>query len=514
MAAFWEQQTDRRTVLRGLGSAGVGLGMAAWASPALAGAATKPKRGGTLQVGHDTELVTMDPCFSSAFIEREVYYNLYESLLQIDPALNIVPGLATSWKATDPQTYVLSLRKGVKFQDGTTFDATAAKWNLDRYVQTSGSYRASELASVSSVDVQDANTIVIHLKAPDSTLLSQLVDRAGMMLSPTAVQKLGSGFQRNATGVGSGPFQFKEWVLNDHLTITRNDHYHDSGLPYLDTITYHPITDLNALLNQFRSGSLDLVRTLNGKDVATVKTDSNLFYRAIPGLGFDSFQFNCAGLFSDVKKRQAVALAVDRSALVRTIYFDVGPVGYGPIPPRSWAFAPGEKTYAASDKKKAKQLGGGLEFTLKTSSGTTAQAEAQLLQAELEQAGITMHIQLEQSSEVNADEVAHQFDAALVSWSGRLDPDGNTYGWFDTQGPFNWGQYHNAEVNSLLEQGRQQSARSKRKPIYDKLQSIVVTEAPLLFYHFWPAQEIHSAQVKGFTLYPDGMNRLGKVWKS
>ncbi len=513
MTGIWQERLDRRAMLKGL--AGTTLGLAAAAGAGMsAEAAAVPKRGGTLAVGNDLELLTLDPIASTYLIEREIYYNVYESLLSMDPKANIIPGLATSWKASDPQTYVFTLRNDVTFQDGTTFDAGVAKWNLDRYIQTPGSYRAVELASVASTEARSANTLVLHLKKPDSSLLSQLVDRAGMMLSPDAVQKGGAGFKRNPVGAGSGPFQFKEWIIGDHLTITRNPHYRNAHLPYLDTVIYHPITDLNASLDQLRSGSLDLVRTIAGKDVATVKSDANLVYRQTPSFGYDSIQLNCGGAFSDPKKRQAVAMAINRAQLERTVFFNVGPIGYGPIPPKSWAFLPSEQIYGKTDLKAARGAAGSFSFTLKNTNGTTAVQEAQLLQAQLQQAGITMNIQTLDSGTLTQQTQQHDFDAAFFGWSGRLDPDGNTYSELHTGGSFNWGLYSDPQVDSLLEQARVETSHAKRKSLYDQMQKTVVTAAPYIYLHFAAALEVHSKALKGFTLYPDGMNRFASVWKS
>lgn len=513
MPGFSDRTLSRRAMLGGLAAAGAGLVVACGGGGGSASAGG-PKRGGTLNVAQEVELTTLDPAFSPAFVEREVYYNIYESLLNITPALKIVPGLATSWDVSDPTAYVFRLRQGVKFQDGTAFDAAAVKWNLDRYLTVPGSYRRSELASVSSVEVRDAATVVLHLAHPDASLLSQLVDRAGMILSPTAVQKAGDGFKRDATGAGTGPFQFAEWVIGDHLTIKRHPGYWKKGLPYLDSVVYHPITDPNSSLNQLRSGSVDMVRSIAGKDVATVKSDANLVYRQIAGLGFDGMLLNSKGVFSDVKRRQAVATAIDRPQLVRSVYFDVGPPSYGPLPPPSWAYDASEKIYAKGDPKAAKQLATGFDFVLKASKDPVLVQEAQLVQAQLAKAGITAHLQIEDAAEMTSEEQAHHFDASLLAWSGRLDPDGNTYGWFHTTGPFNWGQYSNPQVDSLLDRGRTTEAQSQRKTIYRKVQDVVVKEAPLVFLHFWPSQEIHSTSVKGFELFPDGMNRLAAVWKS
>src|SRR6266700_5529992 len=229
-----------------------------------------PKTGGTLKVAQETEINTLDPGASGLLVEREIYYNLYDSLLGIDAKLAFVPELATDWKYTDPQTVVLTLRQGVKFQDGTDFDATAVKVNLDRYLTASDSARKSDLASVQSVEARDAGTAVLHLKRPDGTLLAQLVDRAGMMLSPAAVRQAGAKLGVNPVGAGSGPFQFVEWKRDDHLTLKRNPSYWRKDkagrqLPYLDELVYRPMNDLNALLAALKTSDVDMARTVAGK---------------------------------------------------------------------------------------------------------------------------------------------------------------------------------------------------------------------------------------------------------
>src|SRR5438105_10186927 len=140
---------------------------------ASSGAAGAAKTGGTLKVAQETEINTLDPGSSGLLVEREIYYNLYDSLLAIDSQLNFVPALATDWKYTDDRTLTLTLRSGVKFHDGTDFNAEAVKFNIDRYLSASDSARKSDLASVQSVEATDPTTAVLHLKRPDATLLAQ-----------------------------------------------------------------------------------------------------------------------------------------------------------------------------------------------------------------------------------------------------------------------------------------------------------------------------------------------------
>lgn len=473
-----------------------------------------PKTGGTLTVALESELRTLDPMLSTQLVEREVFYQMYEGLLSIDPKLNLKPGLATKWTWTDSKTLTLNLRQGVKFQDGTDFNADAVKFNLDRDVQTKTSFRRSELASVDTVEVKDPSTVVIHLKNPDSTLLAQLVDRSGMMVSPKAVAAQGADFTRNPINAGTGPFQFVEWKLNDHLTLKKNPNYWQKGLPYLDGVTFRAITNTDSSLASLRTGDLDLVRVISGKDTASVKSDSALTYKEMPGLNFQGFELNeTAAPFNDPKKRQAVLTALDRPQYIKNVLFGVGTESFGPLPPSSWAFDPTEKLYATADAAKAKSLATGFSFNLKVTNNPDSIQGGQLIKAQMDKAGITVTLQIEDFGTLLNETEAQKFDAAFVGWSGRIDPDGNMYNWFHSGGVNNDGKYSNPTVDKALEDARVQTDQAKRKADYAQAQKQLQDDAVYAFIYHLPAQQISTNKVKGFTLYPDGMFRFLSTWK-
>jgi peptide/nickel transport system substrate-binding protein len=473
-----------------------------------------PKSGGTATIALESELRTLDPLDSSLLVEREVFYNLYDSLFTIDPSLKIMPGLVKSWDTTDPMNYKFTLQSGVKYQDGTAFNAQSVKDNIQRYQTTSASRRKSDLASVGSVEVVDDTHVVFHLKQPDATLLATLVDRAGMMLSMAAVKAGGQNFSLAPTGAGSGPFAFVEWKRNDHLTLKKNPSYWKSGLPYLDGVTYRAIPDVNAILAALRTGDIDIARIIAPKDVASVKSDSSFIYRDTPAIGFNGFELNTgAPPFNDPAKRQAVALAIDRYEVLKNINFNIGVVGYGPIPPSSWAFDSTEKIYDHADAAKAKAAATGFSFTFKTTSDPINQQQAALLQSELAAAGITMNIQTEEFATYVQECVNHKFEACNVNWSGRIDPDGNTYAWWHTKGDFNDSLYSNAQVDAWLEDARVNTDQSKRKQDYVNAQKQIVADAPYVFTGFGVSAQISDIKIHGFTLYPDLMIRMAEVWK-
>jgi peptide/nickel transport system substrate-binding protein len=328
------------------------------------------------------------------------------------------------------------------------------------------------------------------------------------------VQKGGQDFSLAPTGAGSGPFQFVEWKRNDHLTLKKNSTYWKPGLPHLDGLTYRAISDVNAIVSALRTGDIDIARTIAAKDVAGIKSDSGFIYKDVPALGFNGFELNTsAPPFNDPAKRKAVALAVDRYQILKSINFNIGVVGYGPIPPSSWAFDSSEKIYDKADPAAAKAAATGFSFTYKTTSDPVNQQLATLLQSQLAAAGITLQIQTEEFATYQQECQQHKFQACGVSWSGRIDPDGNMYAWWHTGGDFNDSVYSNSQVDGWLEDARVNTSQSQRKTDYDNAQKQIVADAPYVFTTFGVSAQISNTKIHSFTLYPDLMIRMAEVWK-
>src|SRR6202008_1336756 len=232
------------------------------------------------------------------------------------------------------------LRRGVKFHDGTDFNAEVVKFNFNRMKTEAKSVRKGEVASIDTVDVVDPYTIRINLRRPDAALLATLTDRASMMVSPKVVQERGSELERNAKGAGTGPFEFVEWVKDDHLLIKRNDGYWNTqGGPYLDRVRYRPIPDDTVKLQSLQAGEIDVMDYVQPRDVAAVKADKNVVVLDVPSLADFAYQLNHARPPFNVKAlRQAVAYALDLEQIVKGVWLNVGVPANGPIPPTSWAY--------------------------------------------------------------------------------------------------------------------------------------------------------------------------------
>ncbi len=482
-------------------------------------------KGGNLKVGLAADLSTLDPLTSSSFYDRQVMLNLYDTLVRVDAHNNVQPDLATSWQYPSPTQLVFTLRTDVTFQDGTPFNADAVVFNINRILNTPSSPRLSEISAVQDVVAVDSSHVRFDLKAAFAPLLLTLTDRAGMMLSPKAVQSLGSNLATTPTNAGSGPFMFKEWVKGDHLTIVRNPHYwqKDSDgqqLPYLSSVTYRPITNGTVEFTNLQTGNIDVADGVDPNLVAQAKADPNLVYKQEASLSFAGFMLNTkAPPFDNVNVRQAVAWGINREEILNTVLKGVGVLAQGPLSPGSWAydsnFAP--FSYDVNKAKAALQQAGvsNVSFTLLIASGSPLNTqEAQFIQSELQPVGITVNIKPEVFATLLDDTAAHNFQAALVGWSGRPDPDGNTYAWFHTGGGFNDMQYSNPQVDALLDDARTNNDQSKRAQDYIQAQQQIVNDASYIFINHGVAVQATSKKVQNFLLLPTGIMEFASVYVS
>ena len=510
----------------GVASPAAGSASTAAAQPsASAVAGEKPVRGGTLTVSLDSNLKNLDPLLSSLVVDRQVMYMLYDSLVTIGPDLKIAPGLADSWDTSDPKALVFKLHPNVKFHDGTACDATAVKWNIDRILNSASSPRQPEISSVASCDVVDPLTVKLNLKSPAAQLLASLVDRAGMIVSPTAAQKAGDGFTTKPQNGGTGPFSFVEWLQDDHITVQKNPNYWRNGadgqpLPYLDKITYRVIIDENQRLNNLKTGDIDVCYRPPAKDNASIKKDSSFVYHDTPSLDFAGVLLNTTKEpFNNPLLRQAAANAVDRNQILQTILYGVGAVSNGPVAPPMPAHDPNFTAFTF-DVNKAKQLlqqagmPNGFSFTLDITAGSPAtESEAELIKSQLAQAGITANIESKEFTKLIDDAGSGNFQASLQGWSGRIDPDGNMYNQFHTGAALNYGKYSSQQVDTMLEQARQTYDQSQRNTLYRQANQIIAQDVAEIFISHGLAIELHSPKVRGYVNIADTIMRFAGVWK-
>jgi len=487
---------------------------------------TPSKYNGKISVGLDSDVVTLDPLKSSAFVDRQVMLNIYDTLVRLDEHNSIVPDLASSWSYTSPTQLVFTLRTDVKFQDGTPFNADAVVFNINRILTTTSSPRYSEMSSVQSVEAIDSSHVRFNLKHSFSPLLATLTDRSGMMLSPAVVQKLGATVGNGPTNAGTGPFMFSDWVKGSHLTVVKNPHYwmkdaQGGSLPYLQSIRYVPITNESVMYSNLQTGTINVAEVLGPNDVASAKSNPSLIYKQAPALSFFGIMLNTkAAPFDNVHIRRAIEWGVNRQEIVHTVLKDIGIVAQGPLSPASWAYSSSiaPYTYNISNAKSELAQGGkagGISFTLLIASGSPVIAqEAQFIQSELQPAGITVNIKQETFATLlsDTDPSTHNFQAAVLGWSGRPDPDGNMYAWFHTGGGFNSILYSNPQVDSLLEMARTSSDRTQRASDYQQAEQLILQDASYVFINHGVNIQATTNNIKNFTLLPTGIIEFTNVY--
>lgn len=475
--------------------------------------------GGVLNVALNSDLTTMDPHRSTAAVDRQVYQLIYDKLVDIDESLNIVPELATEWTISDDGTeYTFMLAEGVTFHDGEPFNAEAAKYNFDRMLDPdTASPRRSEIAQITEVIAEDDYTLRLVLSQPFSPLLATLSDRAGMMVSPKAIEELGDDLARQP--VGTGAFQFVEWMTSDHLTVERFDGWWQEGLPHLDQVIYRPIVDANVRLTALRTGDVDIIDQISARDVESVRNDASLEMSEIASLGFTYISLNHqVPPFDNLAIRQAVAWTIDRDAINRVIFFGTGAPAQTPIPTSSWAYDESVQVYQqdydmARQKLEEGGMPDGFEFIMKVSNSPDAIQLAEAYQAQMEEAGIIANLELLEFGTLLDHLNSSNYEAVSLGWSGRPDPDGNIYGYFHSEGGLNRQGYANAEVDELLEQTRAESEPSVRRELYTRAMTIVAEEVGMIFIRFPAEIKVWRPVVQGFTHIPDGMMRLDAVTK-
>ncbi|MCL6454331.1 MAG: peptide ABC transporter substrate-binding protein [Alicyclobacillus sp.] len=486
-------------------------------------AATNMAASGATAVSNRTELdigltaypITMDPLTSSAWFDRQVMYNIYDTLFQLGPQNQIEPDLVQSYTVSpDGKTYTLNLHTGITFQDGTPFNAAAVKFNLERYMGPTSTSR-SALTSIASIDTPDDHTVVIHLKQPFSPLLSILTDRAGMMVSPTAVRKEGKNFGLDP--VGTGPFEYKSSLQGDHITLVKNPHYWQPNEPKLDMLVFKAFTDPNVELQNLESGAVQIIDSVPPQQVQSLEQNQNFRVISQPSWAWAGYGLNTqSGPFKNLYLREAVNEAIDRSALVRVVLDGQGVPGFSALSPASPGYDKQADTAPAPNPAEIKGLlakGGepnGFSFTLKTLASD--QLTAQTVQSMLAQYGIQMKIDTLDAAALGAAQDNHNFDAILEGWSGRLDPDQNMSQYFYTNGPLNWVGYSNPEVDQLLTQARAQQSMADRQKTYAEITAILQHDAPAVFLYHKNNILAMAADVQGFPYRSDGMVRAATVY--
>ena len=480
-----------------------------------------PRPGGTLTVAMQNDAKSLDPTFQINFSERQPLYLIYNTLVGLAPDFTVIPELAKSWEtSSDGTTLTLTLRAGVKFHDGTDFNAGVAKWNLERRLDeaVSSPSRAQLEAAIASIDAPDDATLVLNLKTPSPSLLGMLAQREGFMISPTAAEKFGADLGQNP--VGTGPFVFRSWTQGQRIVLEKNLDYWEPGKPYLDAITFMLISNAAVSVPRLLTREVDFVSGLSPLDIRPLEQAASVKLAPGPGSRWLALQMRVdRPPFDNLKLRQAMAHAIDRQRMIDIIANGQATVAEGFTPPGLWWFDPELKSYEY-DPDKARALIAELGSLAKTplplsvQPVPTYQQVAQLAQEQFAAVGLNVNIEPVSVSDWYPQLIQGAISFLPIRWTQRPDPDGLFTYLFETGSGHNTSRYSNPDVDRLLAEARKLTDNAERIPLYKEAQALMTHDLPYIPLYFSIEFGAMQENVQGFTWVADEIPRFREVWKS
>lgn len=494
---------------------GGGGGSAAQGGDTTAPATNGPK---VLNIGLKADPPSMDPNISTSLYDRQVYASLYDKLFDLDPEGKIVPMLVDTYEISpDGKTYTFKLKQGIKFHDGTDFNAEAVKFNFDRNINGELSKRKGELKFVESVSVVDEYTVQIQLSQPFAPFLSVLTDRSGMMVSPAAVEKYGDDYVNNP--VGTGPFVFVKQVKGDSVTLKKNENYWN-GEVKLDEVNYKVFTNGSAKVQNLRSGMLDIIDETPVKEIPALKADANFEMIIESGLGYQGLHLNNSRPpFDNKYLRAAVDRAIDREALVKVLFDGYAAPARTAFPKGNLAYNEELNTPVKPNPDEIKELlakGGkpnGFEFKLMITTSPENEQLGAVIQNMLKPYNINVVLEKVEYGQLLEAGSKGEFDAMQLGWSGRPDPDLNFHDFVITGNLNNYGRISIPQLDEIVLQARAEQDPEKRKALYAEATKIMQEEAAYAYLYHQYVLIGYNKKVTGMQFYPDGLIRTAALDK-
>jgi len=441
---------------------------------------------------------------------------IYDALVHKDDHFNLQPWLATSWERPDPLTWVFHLRSGVRFHDGKPFTADDVAWTIrSMYDGTLITAKGGAFANVDSVTVRDPLTVMVHTKQADDSLLFNMSD--GLF----GVVEKGAGRDAGLHPVGTGPFKFVDQVQDKEVVVERNPDYWN-GAPQISRVRFEVVPDNITVALEMKKGSADaesnvitpdMVHALQG--LPHLKTESGA------GARVDYATFNVRDpALRDPRVRQAIACAIDKDALIASLWRGQASKADTLLPPGHWARASdAELPQYPHDVARAIRLldeaglkpdknGIRLRFTLKTSTDETTRLEAQAIQQQVRAAGIELALRPAEFGTFYSDITKGAFQMYMLRWIGsNEDPDIFRYTFATKNVPphgANRGHYSNAHVDALLQAANAETNQDVRRREYVEVQQILATELPGIPLWYPNNEVVHSTRLTNVKIDAGG----------
>ena len=511
----------------------------------------KTSKGEVFVFGRGGDSAGLDPAYETDGNSFMICDNIYDQLvLYADETTDIVPGLATSWTvAPDGLAYTFKLRKGVKFHDGTDFDADAVVFSIGRMMKTKtvkffkktwefpkGNPPAEYWLSmemdgmIGSIEATDNETVVFKLKRKEAPFIANMGMDFAAIVSPTAVKKFGIEFKSHP--VGTGPFSFVQWVKGDKIVIKANPNYW-GGAPKINKAIFRSIPDNSVRFLELKAGNIDVCQFPNAADISLAEKDENLKLVKQAGMNVGYLGFNhTKALWQDKKVRKIIAAAINKEAIVANIYHGLGQVAKNPLPPTMWGYNKSipETTYNPELAKKliketnflAKLKAAGQDkitiwsMPVARPYNPEGMKVGELMQANLAAVGIKSElVTFEWGTYLKKQrEQDKTMDLFQLGWTGdNGDPDNFLAVLFDGMADPNIRtQWKNETYHNYMLQGKVTSSKAARTKIYEDALQLIYDETSVIpVAHslvVWPMRK----RVMNFKLHPTGSVRLHNVY--
>ncbi|HEY3842865.1 MAG TPA: ABC transporter substrate-binding protein [Acidimicrobiales bacterium] len=496
---------DRRSFLAGgvalgagvalLGADAEGAGASLTNGPGRNGISkAKPKRGGSVVFGMDTEEGGFDPT-SARWDEGGFLYGrtVFDPIAIVTAAGKVEPYLAQSITSNaDYTSFVITLRPNIVFHDGTPLNAAALLLNLQK--QAASILTGPAFQNIASSQISGPLSVTVNMKTPWQPFPYYLAQaQTGYVAAPSMLNS------KNGTTnpVGTGPFVFGEWVPNSHFTATANPHYWRKGLPYLSSITFKAILNSNSRVSALESGTIDIMHTNTPRTFGSFRGNKKWAYVDNSGSILGQPDVNCVMLntdaapFNNKKLRTALAKASNSAQYAKIIDLNINQ-------PMSGLFLPGSPYYTKTsypkyDPKGAKNLvaqiqretGQPVSFALTATNDPDVERAAQFLQQEWQQAGMKVSITIKEQNDLINAALAGTYQATTWRQFGAVTPDLNYVWWSDTTVgpplPLNMARNSDPRIQAALETGRSSSNPADRLKAYQKINQYLADDIPYIY---------------------------------
>ncbi|HLH77816.1 MAG TPA: ABC transporter substrate-binding protein [Candidatus Binataceae bacterium] len=468
-----------------------------------------------LRVDIDSSPLSLDPRYATDAVSARIDELLFDSLLRLDQNGRFTGDLAASFEWRSPTALVFHLRPGVRLSDGRLLTARDVKYTYDSVLDPASlSPKRGGMEELAGVDAPDDSTVILRTRRPYAPALE-----LGLLNVVPADTPAGAGASR--TPLGSGPFRLAGFVRDEWVILARNP-YHPYAPGAVPGVAFKVVPDPTVCALELLEGSAQFTENdLPPALLGYLRDRPRLTVSQSPGTSYQYLQFNFRDpRLRDLRVRQAIAMAIDRPALVRSLLYGTARVASGMLAPENWAYTGAVRQYPydpAAARRMLDRAGyragaDGLRFTLvyKTTQGEERMLLAQALAAMLRQVGIGLRIRSYEWPTFYSDIQRGNFDLTSLAWIGITDPHHYFLVFDSAMIPprgLNRGDYVNPRMDALLAQGDATIDPNQRRAIYAAVQQLAAEDLPYVSLWWQDNVAVMASRVGGFKPYPNGSLR-------